>query len=241
MADCIAIIPARGGSKGIKNKNSKLLAGKPLICWTIEAAMRSDKIQDVFVSTDDSDISDISCSVGAKVIERPRELATDEASSESAIIHALEVVRSDYGYLPQYTAFLQCTSPLINHTEINSAVLMLNQGYSSVFAASEFHGFVWEEREDTLSISNCDSTYRKRRQDRRRQWIEAGSVYAFESQQFLYAKNRFFGKIGIVEIPSSRLLEIDNPCDFEKAKQILTMSPRDELDMKYRKHDKKVA
>lgn len=87
---CLAVIPARGGSKGVPRKNVRPLAGKPLIGHTIEAARSAKRIDRVVVSTDDAEIAAVARGFGAEVVIRPAELASDTASSESAVLHALD-------------------------------------------------------------------------------------------------------------------------------------------------------
>ncbi|MGK7957339.1 MAG: acylneuraminate cytidylyltransferase family protein, partial [Crocosphaera sp.] len=116
----IAIIPARGGSKGVPRKNVRLLAGKPLIAHSIEDAQESSFVDQVYVSTDNPEIATISVEYGAKIIERPAELANDTASSESALIHGLQALEKQ-NINPDLLVFLQCTSPIRTGVEIDQA------------------------------------------------------------------------------------------------------------------------
>ena len=118
----LGIIPARGGSKGLPRKNVKSIAGKPLIAWTIEAAFKSKSIDRVLVSTDDEETAQIARDYGAEVpFLRPKELATDLATTESAMLHALNFLQNDNSYLPKTIALLQCTSPVRNSFSIDNA------------------------------------------------------------------------------------------------------------------------
>src|SRR5690606_24139456 len=101
----IAIIPARGGSKGLPGKNVRLLCGRPLIAWSIDAALQAETIGRVVVSTDDPRIAEVSRASGAEVVHRPPELSGDRSPSEGALLHALGTLGIDRGPL----AFLQCT------------------------------------------------------------------------------------------------------------------------------------
>src|SRR5262245_2152884 len=109
---CCAVIPARGGSKGIIGKNLRVVGGKPLIAHTILAARSARCIERVVVSTDDPAIAEASRAFGAEIVWRPSELASDTASSEAALLHALETLAREQQYRPELLAFLQCTSPL---------------------------------------------------------------------------------------------------------------------------------
>ena len=118
----VAIIPARGGSKGLKEKNIYPVAGKPLLAWTVLQALASTSIETVFVSTDDEAIAKVASEYGAEVIVRPPELAGDKASSESAILHAVGVIERDYNMPLSTIVFLQATSPLRKQGDIDRAV-----------------------------------------------------------------------------------------------------------------------
>ena len=109
VGSVIAIIPARGGSKGIPHKNIKNLGGKPLIAYTIEAALRSEYLDHVFVSTEDSEIANISKNYGAQVIDRPPALAEDASKTVDVVLHAIEYLVQE-GIHPQIVILLQPTS-----------------------------------------------------------------------------------------------------------------------------------
>jgi CMP-N-acetylneuraminic acid synthetase len=119
----LCIIPARGGSKGIPRKNIKPLLGKPLIVYTIEAALKSRLIDRVIVSTDDSEIAEISKKYGAEApFERPEEASTDTAPAVDVIVHALDWLRENENYLPDAVIYLQPTSPLRTVKHIDEAI-----------------------------------------------------------------------------------------------------------------------
>lgn len=118
----VAIIPARGGSNGLPGKNVRPLAGKPLIHYTIEAALGCPQVEAVYVSTDDTDIQRASEESGASVIRRPAHLATDEANSMDVIRHFLEVYETQNGGLPETLVLLQPTSPLRTAAHLREAL-----------------------------------------------------------------------------------------------------------------------
>lgn len=213
----IAIIPARGGSKGLPRKNVLPLHGRPMITWTIDAALSTPEIIKVFVSTDDPEIASISRVAGAHVIDRPAKLATDEASSESALLHALDNIERMDGTVPEHTVFLQCTSPLTLPDDITGTLEQLNTGADSALAVTAFHHFLWRNRANGAEGINHDKAMRQRRQDREIEWLETGSVYAFKSAEFRTEKKRFFGRVGLYPIAPERVLEIDSLADFELA------------------------
>jgi CMP-N-acetylneuraminic acid synthetase len=109
----IAIIPARGGSKGIPDKNLQTVGGVSLLARTISACLQSDSITTVYVSTDSDRIAEVASNCGAQVIRRPVEISGDKASSESALLHALGEIEKETS-LPQNVLFAQCTSPFIH-------------------------------------------------------------------------------------------------------------------------------
>ena len=218
----IAIIPARGGSKGIPQKNVRPLCGKPLVAWNIQAALASKFISEVYVSTDDMEIAAAARSHGAHVIDRPQELASDTATSESALLHGLEVLEGK-GVLPDLLVFLQCTSPLTVSDDIDAAIQkFFDEKADSCFTATDFHYFVWKELADGSAEGiNHDKRFRLRRQDREPQYQENGAVYVMNCLGFLQAHQRFFGRTVMSVMPQERCFEIDDPVDMEIAEVLL--------------------
>src|SRR5689334_18610672 len=113
----VAIIPARGGSKGIPGKNLRLVGGQPLVAWSIQHARSTSAITRVFVSTDSPEIGDVALAHGAEVIQRPAEISGDTASSESCLVHALDVIKAADGTEPDLVVLLQPTSPIRDEDE----------------------------------------------------------------------------------------------------------------------------
>jgi YrbI family 3-deoxy-D-manno-octulosonate 8-phosphate phosphatase len=221
--EALAIIPARGGSKGIPRKNVCLLAGKPLIVHTIEHAQQARSVSRVAVSTDDSETAAISEKCGAEVIWRPAEISGDTASSESALLHVMEHLHQTEGYDPDLVVFLQCTSPLTLPEDIDGAVqALLDEDADSVLAVTPFHYFLWrrDEEGDTVGI-NHDKQLRLLRQQREPQFLETGAVYVMRTEGFRKAKHRFFDKIAMYVMPPERCLEIDEPIDLILAETLL--------------------
>ena len=120
--NAIAIIPARGGSKGIQDKNIINIAGKPLIAWTIEQAINTSSINKTYVSTNDEKIANVSRQYGAEIIWRPEELCSDYSTSESAIIHAMDFLKESENISPDVVVFLQATSPLRKKNDLENAI-----------------------------------------------------------------------------------------------------------------------
>lgn len=221
--ECLAIIPARGGSKGIPRKNILPLLGKPLIAYNIEQARMARLVNRLVVSTDDAEIAAISQQYGAEVIWRPAEISGDTASSESALLHALAHLQQAKGYQPDLLVFLQCTSPLTLAKDIDGTIqALLEANADSALAAIPFHYFVWKINSggDAVGI-NHDKSVRPLRQEREPQFLETGAVYVMRVQGFLEAGHRFFGKTALYEMPVERRLEIDDPVDFQIAETLL--------------------
>lgn len=218
----LAIIPARGGSKGIPRKNVLPLAGKPLIAYNIEQARRSQFIQRLVVSTDDAEIAAIARQYGAEVVWRPAEISGDSASSESALLHALEHLRQKENYNPDLLVFLQCTSPLTLAEDIDGTVqALLDQQADSALAVIPFHYFLWrQEANDAVGI-NHDKRVRPLRQERQPQYLETGAVYVMRVPGFIQARHRFFDKTAMYVMPAERRLEIDDPVDFQVAEVLM--------------------
>lgn len=221
--ETLAVIPARGGSKGVPRKNLRLLAGKPLVAHSIEQALSAEAVSRVVVSTEDPEIALTARRYGAEVIDRPLALSQDHSSSESALLHVLEVLRQAEAYEPARLAFLQCTSPLLLAEDIDAIFAALEENQAdSALSASRFHGFLWRQAgsEHVAAGINHDQRVRERRQDREPQFHENGAVYAMRTAGFVAAGHRFFGKTILHEMPAERSLEIDSPLDFEIAEVV---------------------
>lgn len=227
--DILAIIPARGGSKGIPRKNVLPLLDRPLIAHTICAAQDSRQITRVVVSTDDDEIALVARDYGAQVVMRPEELATDVARSEDALLHVLERLRVDEDYRPDLVVFLQCTSPLTSSDDIDGTIdTLLAKQADTALAVVPFHYFLWAMDGEGGAIGiNHDKTFRLMRQQRAPEFLETGSVYVMKTEGFLKAGFRFFGKTAMHEISVEHWHEIDEPADFRIAEDRLRRLSRD--------------
>jgi len=198
----LAVIPARGGSKGIPGKNIKRLAGKPLLAWTIEHAKSSRRIDRLVVSTEDSKIAAVARRWGAEVLDRPKALATDQADTLPVLQHALEHVPADIVVL------LQCTSPVRARDLIDRCV--------ERFLA---------EKADSLGTVFADRSYEygremPRRQEIRPRLIDNGNVYVMRAD-LLRKGDRYGKRIATLETSREESMEIDEPFDFWLAEKIL--------------------
>ncbi|GAA1771375.1 acylneuraminate cytidylyltransferase [Agromyces humatus] len=220
-AGVVAIVPARGGSKGLPGKNLAPVAGVPLITRTIRAAIGASRIDAVFVSTDDDRIADAAHAEGAGVIRRPVELAGDTASSESALLHALDEIAAGAGTLPGTTVFLQATSPFVDSADLDEAVRRVVDGEDDVvFSVVPSHAFLWRDSPDGAEGVNHESSVRPRRQEREPEYRETGAFYVMRTDGFREAGHRFFGRIGMLRVPDAHAIEIDDPADLALARVI---------------------
>ncbi len=220
--EILAIIPARGGSKGIPHKNTRLIGSKPLIAYAIESAHQAN-LNRVIVSTDDEKIASISNKMGAEAIRRPADISGDLNSSESALLHALEHLEKEEGYRPDLLVFLQCTSPLTLPEDIDGTIQsLLNENADSALAVTPFHYFLWKFDKKGHAVGiNHDKAVRLLRQQNSLQYLETGAVYVMRSKGFKKAKHRFFGKTSMYVMPPERCLEIDEPVDLHIAELLL--------------------
>ncbi|MDA1280863.1 MAG: acylneuraminate cytidylyltransferase [Chloroflexi bacterium] len=218
----LAVVPARGGSKGIPQKNLACVAHVPLVVRSIQAAQASALVDRIVVSTDDPGIEKISREAGAEIVLRPQEISGDTATSESAILHCLAKLRASEGYVPDIIVFLQCTSPFTLAEDIDGTVNALRtEDAGSALAVTDFHYFLWRNtRESGATGVNHDKSVRQLRQHRQPEYLEAGSVYAMKTNAFLQEKHRFCGRTALYVMPSERVLEIDEPPDLLLARAV---------------------
>lgn len=213
--EIICIIPARGGSKSIPQKNIIAFCGKPLIAWSIEQALDSKYVDKVYVTTDDKKIGEISEKYGAKVIWRPAELATDTSSSEDALLHAISIIETQTNI--DAVLFLQATSPVRESKDIDEAIeKFLSENADSLFSAAILEDFcVWKLEDNDLKSVTYDYKNRGRRQDREPYYLENGSIYIFKVDTIKKYHNRLGGKIVFYPMPLWKSYEIDTYEDME--------------------------
>jgi CMP-N,N'-diacetyllegionaminic acid synthase len=217
----IAIIPARGGSKGLPNKNVRLLESKPLIAYSIQDALESTYVNQVYVSTNSSEIAKLSECFGARVINRPNELASDASSSEAALTHALLEIESQ-GVMPDLIVFLQCTSPIRTGQDIDDAIAQLqSEDADSLLSVSPSHRFLWHQVDGVAKSINYDYCHRQRRQDMLPQFMENGSLYVFKPWVLKQHANRLGGKVAMFMMSDAASWEIDSLLDFEMAEFLM--------------------
>ena len=210
----VSVILARGGSKGIPNKNLVSLCGKPLISYSINSSIKSS-VEETWVCTDSPEISAFSSSLGVKVLTRPPELAMDNTPSEAALLFFAENVQFDI------LVFIQPTSPLLKSSYINEGIRLVAEGaYDSVFSAYEEH---WLPRWSmNNSPFNWDPRKRPRRQEVPSLLVENGAFYVTKKSLLMETGLRYGGKIGHVSMKECESLQIDSFNDLEFAERLVS-------------------
>jgi CMP-N-acetylneuraminic acid synthetase len=210
----VALIPARGGSKGVPGKNLRTVGGVPLVTRAVKTALADSLVSRVFVSTDDEAIASEARSAGAEIVTRPADLSHDEASSESALLHSLDQL----GEPADIVVFLQATSPFIDAAALTGAIEQVRDGvYDVVFSAVETFEFLWTAGGAGV---NHDPEHRPRRQDREPHFRETGAFYVMHAVGFRTAGHRFFGRIGLAVVDPATAIEIDTIGELELASAI---------------------
>ncbi|HAS6321174.1 cytidylyltransferase domain-containing protein [Vibrio vulnificus] len=225
MKNC-AFIFARGGSKGLPRKNIKLLAGKPLLQYSIDTALAAPSIEHVFVSTDDSEIADVALASGAIVIERPAELASDTSPEWLSWRHAIEWVQAHYGEFDGFIS-LPATSPLRSIDDVEGAINKLFTTEADICISvtpasrSPFFNMVKQTETGMVELVNKPQGEVARRQDAPAVFDITTVVYATTPHFVLNHYGIFSGKVTSIEVPKERAVDIDDIYDFKLAQAIL--------------------
>ncbi len=218
----VGIIPARGGSKRTPRKNIKLLAGKPLIAHTIDAALRSNLINKLVVSTEDREISEVAKQYGAEVIIRPAELAQDSTKTAPVLIHVVEELEKQ-GYYPDIVVLLQATSPLRGEKIIDGAISkLINSDKDSIFTGVKLGKTMpkWKRGYDGNLVALYDYHFRPRTQEpglMEDMYAENGSLYAIKIDAFKQYGDFLGNNAEVYE--TANMIDIDTPEEFMKAEQ----------------------
>ena len=209
----LIIIPARGGSKGIPQKNIKLLNGIPLIAHSIKYAQSSQHIDNIIVSTDSEEIKNIALKYKVNIINRPENISGDDATTESVIDHTLNQLSNK----PDIIILLQPTSPLRPEKSLNKALnIFLKTNCDSLLSISPTHRFFWNLSNNIIK-PEYDYKNRPRRQDIKKEdirYVENGSLYIFSYDHFMKKKNRLGGRISHIIFKEKYSYEIDIHADF---------------------------
>lgn len=221
----LAVIPARGGSKGIPGKNIKPLLGRPLIAYSIFRALKSAEIRDVVVSSDSDEILKIAQIYGAQTIKRPEELATDTALSVDVVIHAVKEMEKKNNLVYDNVVMLQPTAPLREAGDIDKALRMLYAPEAdSVISFIESPGVnpEWMKYIRDGKIIDVDSTLPENNpRQKEKIYIRSGAIYAVK-RNVLLGQRTFKGKNCLPYImPTANWINIDTPRDWEVAEMVM--------------------
>lgn len=220
----IAFIFARGGSKGLPDKNIKLLQGKPLIAWSIEQALESSGIDRVIVSTDSEKIANIAKKSGAEVpFMRPAELAMDDSPEWLAWRHALKFIQENEGELPDCMVSVPTTSPLRLPLDIENCLKEYKEGKADVVVTiskahrNPYFNMVRVNTDGKAELVNKPENTIARRQDAEEIYDLTTVAYAVRPSFVFKHSSIFEGVVRAVEVPTERAIDIDNKIDFEIA------------------------
>ncbi len=214
----VAIIPVRGGSKSIPLKNIQPINGRPLVYWTIDAAVNSVKIDRVYIATDSEQIKE---KVALYIQERPEaaekvfcisrspETATDTASTESVMIEFAQ--KYDFGHL----VLIQATSPLLQAIHLDEGIRKYEEeGADSLLSVVRQKRFIWKDTGEGAKPQNYDYLNRPRRQEFDGYLVENGAFYVTKKEAFMNSLCRISGRIAVYEMPEETYYEIDEPSDW---------------------------
>src|SRR3990167_2970852 len=221
--EVIGLILARAGSRGVKRKNVKVLGDKPLIAWTIEAAVQAKSIDRVFVTTESDEIAEVARAYGAEVLKRPQALAEDHVQSSEVFLYALRQLNTDYNLHPKVLVFLQPTSPLRTSTQIDEAFEMYG-GEGTVIGAvknEKFHWAIDDEENEVVPVDNSPA-FRVGRQWREENTIlkeETGALYIIGAEEFSRFRHYPQPPYALYLMPAESNLEIDTEFDWFLAEQ----------------------
>ncbi|NGO45953.1 N-acylneuraminate cytidylyltransferase [Streptomyces ureilyticus] len=246
----LAVIPARGGSKGVPAKNLLPVGGVPLVARAVRECRAARLVTDVVVSTDDQAIAAAAREAGAEVVLRPAAIAGDTATSEAAVLHAMDAHEALHGSAVDVVLLVQCTSPFIVREDLDGvAGAVVENGADTALTVAPFHGFIWRDADDDPAVVdtqatqttqavgggtavanttatdggygvNHDKSFRPRRQDRPQDLLETGAAYAMNAVGLREHKHRFFGRTELVRTDPARVLEIDDPHDLARARAL---------------------
>ncbi|MCK2143251.1 cytidylyltransferase domain-containing protein [Streptomyces sp. DT197] len=229
----LAVIPARGGSKGVPGKNLAEVGGVPLVARAVHACRTARLVSEVLVSTDDPAIAEAARAAGATTVERPAPLSGDTATSEAAVLHALDTDEARHDRLADVVLLVQCTSPFLTADDVDGVTAAVLEGADTAVTAAPFHGFLWRDLATGATPSsghgvNHDAAHRPRRQDRPEDLLETGAAYAMRGDGFRAVRHRFFGRTALVRTDPARVLEIDDPHDLARARALAPLLDRNE-------------
>ena len=215
----LAIIPARGGSKGIPRKNLRPLAGKPLIYYCINACLQSSMISEIVVSTDDDEIAMFANRFGADVLLRPESLSNDKVTLDPVITHAYKWSCINYDTSFDTVITVQPTSPLIQSDNLDNALLLFKNGFDTIISVVDDRHLSWK-----LDSGNAVPNYKARvnRQELPANFKETGAIIACKAHVLEKNQSRIGENIGLFEIEHERSFDIDSISEFQLCESLLS-------------------
>jgi CMP-N-acetylneuraminic acid synthetase/spore coat polysaccharide biosynthesis predicted glycosyltransferase SpsG len=215
----IAVVPARGGSRGIPRKNVRLLCGKPLIAYSIQAALSSGLIDRVVVSTEDEEIAEVSRIYGADVVERPPELARDDVTLDPVIFHAVEAIEEREHRRYELVVTIQPTSPLLGKRTVDEAInVMLGSNYDTLISVTAEPHICWMVGTDKAPVPLQKE--RKNRQQLEPIFRETGALLICR-RDVMSKQSRIGRSVYLFEIPQEEAGDIDDYADWWVAENLL--------------------
>lgn len=230
MTCTLAVIPARGGSKGILRKNLQPVAGKPLLVWTVEQALATPGLE-VVVSTEDAEIAEVARRAGAEVVDRPAELAQDTTATEPVVEHAIDVLTGQ-GRRPDQVMLLQATSPLrLPGTLARALDEFAASGADSMVGVVPEPIFIWQKEPRVRAFYPYQN--RPRRQDMtpdQLRYRETGSLYLTRTEVYLASHNRLGGRIELFVMDPLEGVDVDSRADLDLvATQLSHLTTKEQL------------
>ena len=217
----LAVIPARGGSKRIPRKNIKSFCGKPMIAWSIEAALASGCFDQVIVSTDDAEIASVAQQHGAQVpFMRPAELSDDHTGTIPVIRHAIEWQQAQ-GEAPEQVCCIYATAPFVRASDLRQGLSTLNTAQSDYAFAVTSYAFPIQRAIRFTAAGRVEmfnpEHFNTRSQDLEEAWHDAGQFYWGRADAWLAGKPLFASGSVPLPLPRHRVQDIDTPEDWERA------------------------
>jgi len=225
----VALIFARGGSKGLPGKNTRMFGDKPLIAWSIEVALKVNRIDRVIVSTDSQEIANVSKEFGAEVpFMRPAELATDSSPEWNSWKHALKYLQETSGTMPDVMVSIPAVAPLRSTIDIDNCLDEHAKGFTDIVITvtdahrSPYFNMVKSDPDGSFSLLDSSFSTVNRRQDAPIVYDMTTVCYVANSEFVMSHKSIFEGRVGAVHVPIERAIDIDTHLDFQFAEYLLS-------------------
>lgn len=222
----VALVPARGGSKGLLKKNLQKIAGQPLLCYTLRAALHSVEIDQTYLSSDDADILETGRHMGVELVRRPLEFASDTASASDVVMHFLKTSKESLPAQDHYLVYLQPTSPLRTSQHISEAfALMVKEKKHAVISVSKmrqtpFKALTIDEHGDLQPVVQPDFL-NANRQDLPVAYLPNGAIYIFRVSDFFSANG--FPMAGVIpyEMSEKDSIDVDSQQDLDRVEELM--------------------